>query len=413
MPSPTDASQLAARLRRAGGVTASCRATGRGPPPGAQPSSARAARRCHRFPDLAAVVVLDGHDDAHVAERAPTWNAWVVAAERARRAGVPCVVVSPAPTLELLQWGTLVTPSRTEERAGWPPLEVIDRRADDPRTGLYSERLVSLLRERRRVLCILNRKGRATLLRVPCAASSHGAKLRRADGPSRRRVWAVRRCARRARPSVCLACGANTMKRLRPGSRACGEELEAWRACRSARSPPTATTFPTTRCWSGPRRSCIACPDPDAVVFLDFDQELLAARISAGEHALGLLARAGRAVGGRRRQGPGGRPDTVAGSSGDRRRAPRRSVPCRPTRTRRALGAAACRRSVRWRWSRVRPRPSSSTGSGHADRRRHPRAGRRRVAVRAADHQTLCDALAAVPRARPGRLRIEVDPRRV
>jgi primosomal protein N' (replication factor Y) len=39
------------------------------------------------------------------------------------------------------------------------------------------------------------------------------------------------------------------------------------------------------------------------VVFLDFDQELLAPRYRAGEQALALLALASRVVGGRRRQG--------------------------------------------------------------------------------------------------------------
>ncbi len=86
-------------------------------------------------PGLASVVVLDGHDEGLQQEQAPTWNAWVVAAERARRAGVACVVVSSCPTVELLAWpdATLVTPSRSSERAGWAGIEVLDRRRDDPR----------------------------------------------------------------------------------------------------------------------------------------------------------------------------------------------------------------------------------------------------------------------------------------
>ena len=48
--------------------------------------------------DLAAVVVLDEHDERWQQERAPTWHARDVAVERARRAGVPCVLVSPAPS---------------------------------------------------------------------------------------------------------------------------------------------------------------------------------------------------------------------------------------------------------------------------------------------------------------------------
>ena len=50
-------------------------------------------------PDLAAVVLLDEHDEAHQNERTPTWHARDVVVERCRRAGVPFVLVSPAPTL--------------------------------------------------------------------------------------------------------------------------------------------------------------------------------------------------------------------------------------------------------------------------------------------------------------------------
>ncbi len=47
--------------------------------------------------DLAAVVVVDEHDESHQQEAAPTWHARDVAAERARRAGVPCVLVVAVP----------------------------------------------------------------------------------------------------------------------------------------------------------------------------------------------------------------------------------------------------------------------------------------------------------------------------
>ena len=132
-------------------------------------------------PDAAAVVVLDAHEERSVEERAPTWNAWSVVAERARASGIPCVAVSPVPTLELLQWGQLVVPSRSEERAGWPPVEVLDRREDDPRSGLYSPRLVPTLRGGGRVLCVLNRKGRATLM--ACAACAELIRCEVCAGP--------------------------------------------------------------------------------------------------------------------------------------------------------------------------------------------------------------------------------------
>ena len=70
--------------------------------------------------NLAAIVVLDEHDEAHQQEQAPTWHARDVAIERARRAGVPCLLTSPCPTQEALSWGRLLQPPRVRERAGWP-----------------------------------------------------------------------------------------------------------------------------------------------------------------------------------------------------------------------------------------------------------------------------------------------------
>ena len=43
------------------------------------------------MPDLAAVVVIDEHDERFKEERTPAWHAREVALERARRAGVPAV----------------------------------------------------------------------------------------------------------------------------------------------------------------------------------------------------------------------------------------------------------------------------------------------------------------------------------
>ena len=88
---------------------------------------------------LGGVLVIDAHDEAYREERAPTWSAVDVLIERARRDDAPCVFVTPCPTVSLLEEATLVNTSRAVERRGWPPVEVVDRRGDDPRTGLFSE----------------------------------------------------------------------------------------------------------------------------------------------------------------------------------------------------------------------------------------------------------------------------------
>ncbi len=58
-------------------------------------------------PGLAAVVVVDEHDEALQEEGSPTWHARDVLIERARRAGAPVLLISPCPTLEALEFGSL------------------------------------------------------------------------------------------------------------------------------------------------------------------------------------------------------------------------------------------------------------------------------------------------------------------
>ena len=53
------------------------------------------------LPHLAAAVVLDAHDAAYREESAPTYSAVDVVMERARRAGVPCVLASPIPPVSM------------------------------------------------------------------------------------------------------------------------------------------------------------------------------------------------------------------------------------------------------------------------------------------------------------------------
>ena len=140
------------------------------------------------------------------------------------------------------------SPTRTLERRGWPPVEVIDRRADDPRTGLFSPRMVRLVRDVTdrpggKVVCVVNRTGRVRLLScASCGELAHcehcGGPLELVGGASRPRRRAAVAAARRRgprpspptprprlrcrrcgqeRPVVCARCGATRMKALRLG----------------------------------------------------------------------------------------------------------------------------------------------------------------------------------------------------
>ncbi len=366
-------------------------------------------------PGLGAVVVVDEGDEAYQEERAPTWNARDVAVERARRAGVPCVLTSPCPSLEALGSGRLVTPSRTEERAGWAIVDVVDRRAAPPGSGLYSSRLVTLARQAEpdaRLLCVLNRKGRARLLActgcqelVRCEAC--GAAVDGFDDELR-----CRHCGT-VRPKICLHCGATRLATLRVGVTRAREELEllANRPVAEVSADTVAGPPPhDVPILVGTEAVLHRVAGAHSVAFLDFDQELLAPRYRAAEAALAMLARAARLIGGRGGSGrilvqtrlPSHEVIDAAMHADPSRlavvEAARRAALRFPPET----AVAAISGQVAAAFVAALPSDGSIEVLGPADGR---------WLMRAPDHRTLCDALAATPRP-PGRLRVEVDPLR-
>src|SRR5207302_2034657 len=128
-----------------------------------------------------------------------------------------CVLLSPCPSLESLARAKLVTMARSYERFGWPVVEVVDRRREAPGLGLWSERLVELVRTTEgRVVCVLNRKGRARLL--ACSACGELARCEHC-GAALEQGEDTLRCPRcgAERPVVCAACGATRLRALRIG----------------------------------------------------------------------------------------------------------------------------------------------------------------------------------------------------
>jgi primosomal protein N' (replication factor Y) len=358
------------------------------------------------MPQLAGIVVLDEHDERLQEERAPTWHARDVLIERARRAGVPITLVSPCPSLEALEVADrVVSPSRAEERAGWPLVDLVDRRAEDPRTSLYSERLVQLLRDRDRgrVVCVLNRTGRSRML--VCATCGEVARCERCDAAVAQHDDSVLRCPRCAteRPVVCASCGSSAFKNVRVGVTRAAEELAALAA--EPVGDDERIVIGTEAVLHQIRG------DVGVVVFLDVDQELLAPRYRAAEETLGLLALGARLLGPR---AAGGRlvvqtrnphhpvlqsvlhADPDRASDADRRQ--RSDLRFPPYSALAAVSGAAAAELIAELAS-----PPGVEVLGPADDR---------WLLRAPDHQTLSDALAATPRP-SGRVRVEVDPPRV
>jgi primosomal protein N' (replication factor Y) len=360
-----------------------------------------------------AIVVLDEHDESFQQEQTPTWNARDVLIERARRCGIPCLLVSPTPSLEALGLGALLTQSRSAERAGWPLFDIVDRREDPPGSGLFSERFVQALRGDGRVVCILNRKGRSRLSscvacgEVAACENCSAAVIQGDDG-----LLVCLRCST-VRPMLCAKCGGTKMKNLRAGVNRVREELEAL-----AREPVAELTAERgtdaggtgTRIVVGTEAALHRIHKADVVAFLDFDQELLAPRYRAAEEAMALLVRAARVVGPR---SGGGRVlvqtrqphhEVLQGALlaeptrvSDAERERRQLLGYPPAKAMAVVSGAS---APAWIDAFVAPMGVEVLGPSDGQ-----------WIVRAANHELLCDALGSVSRP-GGRLRIEVDPLR-
>ncbi len=365
---------------------------------------------------LLGAVVLDAHDEAYREERAPTWSAVDVVVERGRRDAAPVVLVTPCPSVVMSEGANVITAGRAVERRGWPVVEVVDRTGDDPRTGLFSERLVRVVRpvlERpgARVVCILNRTGRTRLL--ACAGCGALARCTRCGGAVAQGeaagALACRRCGE-TRPAVCAVCDSTRMKSLRIGVTRATEELSALLGTEAVEvtgsSDPTDPG--TARLVVGTEAALHRIARADVVAFLDIDQHLLAPRFGAGEETLALLARAARLVGTR---DTGGRvlvqtriPDHEVLAAAARADPALVTVPERAVREELGLPPFGTLAELRGPGAAafadgLRAIDLLSVSATESDR----------WLVRAPDHRTMADALAAV--ARPAeRLRVEVDP---
>ncbi|MGY6502286.1 MAG: primosomal protein N' family DNA-binding protein [Acidimicrobiales bacterium] len=412
VPTVAAARRLAMALRRAGVQVALHPRDWASAAGGATVVGTRAAAWAPA-PDLAAVVVFDEHDETWQEERAPTWHARDVAVERARRAGAPCLLVSPTPSLEALGAGPLSAPSRSVERAGWPLVDIVDRRRDDPmRGGLWSERVVPMLREGEHVVCVLNRTGRSRLL--ACGSCGEVTRCESCEAAVVQAEAGLLRCRRceTERPVVCQRCGGTALRNIRAGVTRAREELEA--LVGEPVVEVTATTedpVADARVHIGTEAVLHRVTRATTVIFLDMDQELLAPRYRAGEQAMALLVHAARSVGAR---AGGGRvvvqtrvphhevlqaalladPARFAQAEADRRAVLR--MP--PVVALAEISGAAADQFV----ASFTPPPGVEV-LGPADGR---------YLVRAPDHVVLSRALADAPRP-SGRLRLAVDPLRV
>lgn len=254
-------------------------------------------------PEMASIVVLDEHDERLQDERSPTWHVRDVAIERALRADVPCLLVSPLPTVSAVHWAgperTAVVPAAESD---WPRIEVVDPFSDladeeAPRFGLVSSPLVAELRNpERTVVCVLNVKGRARLLACrschSVARCEHCSAAMRDSGSGRLECPA---CGHQ-RPQVCGECGSSALSLLRKGVSRAAEEIAAAanRPVRDVTGDTTDAANTTAGIYVGTEAVLHRVASADVVAFLDFDNEVFAPTYRAAEHAWSLVILAAR-----------------------------------------------------------------------------------------------------------------------
>jgi primosomal protein N' (replication factor Y) len=374
-------------------------------------------------PDLAAVVVLDEGDEALEDERAPTWSARDVALERARRTGAAVRVLTPAPTVDAVF--ELGPPVDAPTPRAWPRVEVVDQRDEEPGLGLLSAALADALRRTvdrdARALCVLNRRGRARLL--ACRTCSELARCEVCGATVEQRAapddGAGLRCVRCAteRPSVCLHCHGSTFRVVKPGITRVRDDLAALLPRSEVASVDTATDeVPDVPVLIGTEAVLHRVRAPVGLVaYLELDQELLAPRARAAEQALWLVVRGARLLDERGTVLLQTRlPDhevVQAAAHGDPMRVVAAETPRRQALGHPPFGGLA---EVRGASEAVAAACDAMAGTGVTVL--GPVADGTSALLRAPSFAVLCDALAApgVDAARGrGRLRIDVDPRRV
>jgi len=253
------------------------------------------------IPKLKSIIVLDEHDERLQDERSPTWHSRDVAIERARALGIPCLLVSPLPTVSATHWaGSQAVRFVEPATSDWPTIEVVDPYSDlgdeeKPQFGLLSSRLIEVLRDKSKtVVCILNTKGRSRLL--SCKACKAIIGCENCDAAVIQNDEGLLECNRCSvhRPATCQSCSSNALALLRKGVAKMRDEIEkaALRQVVELSAQTTVAANAASLVYIGTEAALHRVSSADVVVFLDFDNELFAPTYRAGEQAWTLLIHA-------------------------------------------------------------------------------------------------------------------------
>ena len=249
-------------------------------------------------------VIVDADDEAYRNERMPTWDAMSILRERCRRDAAPLWATSMVPSPSLLNDG----PYRTwgDVTGAWPGITVVDRRRSDPHDGVLARESLDAAHhalagdEPVAVVVVLQRLGDGRLLAcAKCGELARCAMCGQAEGELEGQLMCGDRHEPRA--NFCRFCGATNLKRVRMGvttlardvAAQLGQKVSEVTATNDLNETLERVVVGTEAVWQRVRRCRV-------VIFVDFDQYLLAPRDSARRSAISAVGKAGRLVGPRR-----------------------------------------------------------------------------------------------------------------
>jgi primosomal protein N' (replication factor Y) (superfamily II helicase) len=255
-------------------------------------------------PKVSGAVIVDADDEAYRNERTPTWDAVTMLRERCRRDSAPLWCTSSVPSPALLNDG----PYRSwgEVSGAWPRITVVDRRQSDPHDGVLARASLDAAHqalagtEPVAVVVVLQRLGDGRLL--ACARCGELARCP-VCGQAESDVDGQLTCRdhHERRANFCRSCGATNLKRVRIGVTTLARDVAAQLG--RPVSEVTATSAldqPLERVVVGTEAAWQRVRHCGVVIFVDFDQYLLAPRASARRSAITAVGKAGRLVGSRR-----------------------------------------------------------------------------------------------------------------
>jgi primosomal protein N' len=255
-------------------------------------------------PRVAGAIIIDADDEAYRSSAAPTWEATTMLRERCRRDDAPLWATSMVPSPALLNRADY---QRDPDLVGgWPRIEVVDRRQSDPREGVLSELALRAAhralegKEAVAVVVILQRLGTGRLLAcVRCGELARCAQCQQAEEEVGEELACAERHELRAR--FCRHCGSTNLRRVKIGVTTLARDVAAQlshpvsevTAALDSTTTLERVVVGTEATWQRVRRCGV-------VIFVDFDQYLLAPRESARRSAVTAVGKAGRLVGSRR-----------------------------------------------------------------------------------------------------------------